>query len=143
MSSRTRSFYVVLTALMLVTASNGANAASQGKQSGGQPSGGSNNTVHPALQQCKGPTNQCGKPIVKCHTITVMWCYGKPGRPGQPPTDCLPKKFSLVVTRPNYELKAIRGNTSASVAGIGLLNSCQQNGDVPKSPFNNRQPQPS
>ncbi len=75
MSRRPHTFCVVLIAVMLAAISSGVNAASQGKQSGGTSGGGTTTTVHPALQQCKGPTNQCGKPTgLKCQIVTVMHC---------------------------------------------------------------------
>jgi hypothetical protein len=86
MSSGLTAYRIFAVAFLLVTACRGADAASQGKQSGGQPGNGTSKTVHPSVQQCNGPTHQCGKPV-KCRTKTVKVC-GLPNRPGGSPTNC-------------------------------------------------------
>jgi len=44
--------------------------------------------VQLALQQCKGPSHNCGKPTGKCVTITTQVCAEGPRRPGGPGTHC-------------------------------------------------------
>jgi hypothetical protein len=44
---------------------------------------------------------------------------------------------------PVWYLRIRGGHPDYNTDGIGFPDSCQQNGDVPKSPFNYRQPLPS
>jgi hypothetical protein len=61
-----------------------------------QPVQGTGTTVHPALQQCQGPSHRCGIPVKpKCQTITVNVCT--PGsRPGDSPR-CHPAQQKVCI----------------------------------------------
>jgi hypothetical protein len=62
-------------AVMLSTASGGAIAATRGTQTGGAQSTSGTTKVQPNLQQCQGPTHNCGKPGgLKCQMVKVQRC---------------------------------------------------------------------
>ncbi len=62
MSVRPLNLAAVILAVMLSAASSGAIAATRGTQTGGAQSTRGTTKVQPNLQQCQGPTHNCGKP---------------------------------------------------------------------------------